>query len=84
MARQQIVESICDRCHTHEEQPLTSGIKNGEYVLPKGWMHVQGTVNGRTIFEVDLCDVCKATVMDAAGKGKSKDSTRILREVSNS
>lgn len=84
MARVSMVESICDRCHTHDEQPLSTGIRNGEYILPKGWMHVAGTVSGRVIFEVDLCEECKGTVMDAAGKGKSKDKTRILRAVASS
>jgi hypothetical protein len=78
VSKQSVVESTCDRCHTSVEEPLTSGIKHGKYILPKGWLHVQGDTNSHTVFEVDLCEVCKLTVMEAAGKG------RILRAVSDS
>lgn len=78
MARQQVVYSECDRCHVSEEAPLSAGIKNGKYVLPKGWLHVEGVTNTATVFEVDMCTECKGTVMEAAGHG------RRLRAVSNS
>lgn len=68
--RQQIVESICDRCHTSVEEPLTSGIKHGKYILPKGWLHVQGFTSQHTVFEIDLCTECKGTVLAAAGQGR--------------
>jgi hypothetical protein len=76
--RQQVVVSECDRCHTTHTEPLSRGVRSGNYVLPKGWLHVQGDTNSHTVFEVDLCEVCKLTVMEAAGKG------RILRAVSDS
>jgi hypothetical protein len=69
MAKQQVVESICDRCHTHDEQPLSTGIKYGKYVLPAGWLHVQAFTNNHSVFEIDLCTECKGTVLDAAGQG---------------
>ena len=78
MARHQVVQSECDSCHTVEQSPLSSGIRNGKYILPKGWMHVEGNTNTNTVFEVDLCVDCKQTVMEAAGKG------RRLRAVSQS
>lgn len=70
MAKIQVVESVCDRCHTHEEEPLKTGIKNGRYVLPKGWLHVSGNTNTATVFEIDLCTECKLTVLEAAGQGR--------------
>ena len=76
MAKHQVVESVCDRCHTHEEEPLKSGIRNGNYVLPKGWLHVEGNTNTTTVFAIDLCSECKLTVLEAAGQG------RTLRSVS--
>ena len=76
--RQQVVDSECDSCHRTARQPLSSGIKNGRYVLPKGWMHVEGNTNNHTVFEVDLCTECKQAVMESVGKG------RRLRAVSES
>lgn len=70
MARQQIVHSECDRCHTTVDSPLSSGIRGGKYVLPKGWLHVEGNTNTTTVFEVDLCDECKLTVMESAGAAR--------------
>jgi hypothetical protein len=70
MARQKIVESECDRCHTSETAPLSTGIKNGNYVLPKGWLHVHGFTNNHSVFELDLCTECKVVVLEAAGKGR--------------
>jgi hypothetical protein len=78
MARQSVVESTCDRCHTVHEEPLSTGIKNGKYTLPNGWLHVQGFTNNHTVFEVDLCTECKGTVLSAAGQGRK------LRAVSQS
>lgn len=70
MAKQSVVESICDRCHASEIQPLSTGIKNGKYTLPRGWLHVEGFTNSHSVFEVDMCAECKGTVLDAAGQGK--------------
>lgn len=68
--RQQVVDSECDSCHTTERQPLASSVKNGSYILPKGWMHVEGFTDRHVVFEVDLCTACKLTVLEAAGKGR--------------
>lgn len=70
MAKQSVVVSSCDRCHTSHQEPLASGIKNGKYTLPRGWMHVQGFTDSHTVFEIDLCTECKGTVLDAAGQGR--------------
>lgn len=70
MARQQVVYSECDRCHVSEEAPLSVGIKNGKYVLPKGWLHVEALTNRTTVFEIDLCVECKVPVLEAAGQGR--------------
>lgn len=70
MAKQSVVESTCDRCHTTQTEPLASGIRHGKYTLPRGWMHVQGFTDSATVFEIDLCTVCKGTVLDAAGQGR--------------
>lgn len=68
--RQQVVDSECDSCHRTERQPLATGIRQGKYVLPKGWMHVEGFTSGHTVFEVDLCTECKQRVMESVGKGR--------------
>lgn len=81
MAKQQVVESTCDRCHTSVEEPLSSGIKNGNYLLPRDWLHVTAFTNNHTVFEMDLCVECKRKVLDAAGKGAK---TRTLKAVSQS
>jgi hypothetical protein len=76
--RQQVVDSECDSCHRTDQQPLATGMRRGHYVLPKGWMHVQGVTSNHTVFEVDLCTECKMAVMESVGKG------RRLRAVSES
>lgn len=76
--RQQVVDSECDSCHRTEREALASGIKNGNYVLPKGWMHVEGFTGKHSVFEIDLCTECKQAVMESVGKG------RVLRAVSES
>lgn len=81
MASVSVVESICDRCHTSHEQPLSTGIRNGKYVLPKNWLHVEGISNNHSLFEIDLCEQCKGTVLEAAGQGHK---VRSLRAVSSS
>lgn len=68
--RQQVVDSECDSCHRTETQPLASSVKNGKYVLPTGWMHIEGFTSNRSVFEVDLCPECKLAVMASVGKGQ--------------
>lgn len=80
MASVSVVESICDRCHTHDEQDLSKGIRNGNYVLPRGWLHVSGISNNHSVFELDLCEECKGTVLEAAGQGHK---VRALKAVPN-
>lgn len=57
---------------------MASGVKQGHYILPKGWMHVQGFTDRHNVFEIDLCTECKQAVMESVGKG------RRLRAVSES
>lgn len=68
--RQQVVDSECDSCHRTEQHPLDPRAKRGRYVLPKGWMHVEGFTDSHSVFEVDLCTECKRTVMESVGKGR--------------
>ena len=67
MAKKQVVHSECDRCHKEDTSDLKTGIKNGRYILPSGWLHVEGNTDSRTVFEVDLCGDCKGDVLKAAG-----------------
>jgi len=76
--RQQVVDSECDSCHRTDQQPLSTGVRRGEYVLPKGWMHVEGFTSSHVVFGVVLCTECKQAVMESVGKG------RWLRAVSES
>jgi hypothetical protein len=74
MATRQVVSSECDRCHTEVVEDMDKSLKRSRpsdpYVLPKGWLHVTGNTSTTTVFELDLCDVCKVTVMEAAGKAQ--------------
>lgn len=68
--RQQVVDSECDSCHRTEQHPLDSSTRRGKYVLPNGWMHVEGFTSNRSVFEVDLCPECKLSVMESVGRGQ--------------
>lgn len=75
MAKRQVVQSECDRCHVEEVVPLEPRPKyqrRDTLDLPKGWLHVSGVTATSTVFEVDLCVQCKGTVMQAAGKATLK------------
>jgi len=72
MARQQVVHSECDQCHKSETTPLSDGIKNGNYILPKGWLHIEGNTGNKLVFERDLCVECKEAVLNAAGVADAK------------
>jgi hypothetical protein len=80
LASVSVVESICDRCHTHDEQDLAVGIKNGKYVLPKNWLHIEAIQNNHTLFELDLCEECKGTVLEAAGQGHKVRALRAVKD----
>jgi hypothetical protein len=71
MATKQVVSSECDRCHTEVTEDLSvSGKRNrpsDPFALPKGWLHVSGNTQTTTVFELDLCEVCKVDVLKAAG-----------------
>lgn len=71
MAKRQVVFSICDRCHIEvqtEFKPQTGRLDT--FVLPDGWIHISANSRTATVFEMDLCDVCKATVLTAAGAAR--------------
>jgi hypothetical protein len=71
MAKQQVVESTCDRCHKETTNPLSPNNRRGEdFEVPDGWIHVSANSKTKTIFEMDLCDECKGTVLDAAGAAR--------------
>lgn len=89
MAKRQVVQSECDRCHTVQELPMEPRPKYSRdrtvLDLPKGWLHVSGvTASNSLVFEVDLCEVCKGVVLDAAGRSTGKASRGTLRAVSSS
>jgi hypothetical protein len=67
MAKREVVESTCDRCHKEEVTPLTPTTRRGEYQVPDGWIHVAANSKSSTLFEMDLCDDCKQNVLAAAG-----------------
>ncbi len=71
MAKRQVVESTCDRCHKETTYPLTPNTKRGEeFEVPEGWIHVAANTKTKMIFEMDLCEDCKGTVIDAAGAAR--------------
>lgn len=74
MATKQVVSSECDRCHTEIVEDLDTLHKRNRpsdpFVLPKGWLHVEGNTATSTIFEMDLCEVCKVAVLEAAGAAR--------------
>ena len=68
MAKRQVVESTCDRCHKEVTVPLTPTTRRGdEFQIPEGWIHVAANSKSSTLFEMDLCDDCKQNVLAAAG-----------------
>jgi hypothetical protein len=76
MSKKQVLLSICDRCHTEVQSDLIRADgrmrlgRKSEFVLPPGWLHVEGNTTTHTVFEVDLCEVCKGVVLDAAGSAR--------------
>jgi hypothetical protein len=72
MAKKQVLLSICDRCH-FELQTALEKLGRGRkerFVLPPGWLHIQGDTSTHTVFERDLCEDCKGVVLDAAGSAR--------------
>jgi hypothetical protein len=79
MATQEVLLSTCDRCTTEVTTPIEKKKgKSGDYVLPKGWLHVQGNTAGTLVFEMDLCEECAGIVMEAAGKARHLHSVSQL------
>jgi hypothetical protein len=73
MATQSVVLSTCDRCGTEVHSPLhKKHIRRHELVLPDGWLHVAGNTATSLVFEIDLCDICKVTVLEAAGHAQGR------------
>lgn len=69
MAKQQVIQSTCDRCHAEDTVPLMRAkYQRSTLDLPIGWLHVSGVTATSTVFEMDLCKDCKGIVMEAAGK----------------
>lgn len=69
MARKEIVESECDGCGTAVRMDMPKQAR-GAFILPPGWLHVAGNTATAFVFEVDLCEVCKVSVLNAAGLGR--------------
>jgi hypothetical protein len=74
LARKQVVLSTCDRCGTevHNDLHRKPYSRKEELILPDGWLHVAGNTSTTVVFEMDLCDICKITVLEAAGHAPRK------------
>jgi hypothetical protein len=68
MAKREVLLSVCDRCHTEEQAPLEKRLgRRHKFLLPPGWMNVAGNTATHTVFDIDLCEDCKGTVLASAG-----------------
>lgn len=71
MAKQQVIVSVCDRCHVEDSAPLMRAkYQRSTLDLPIGWLHVSAVTATSTVFEMDLCGECKKIVLEAAGKAE--------------
>lgn len=71
MAKQEVIYSVCDRCHVEDTAPfMRKKYVRSTLDLPIGWLHVSGVTATTTVFEMDLCSACKGIVMEAAGKAE--------------
>jgi hypothetical protein len=61
--------SICDKCHTEQQMKFDKQPKSrrDRFLLPDGWVHVQGNSRNTTVFEMDLCKDCARIVKELAG-----------------
>lgn len=59
--RQHVIRYACDSCHKVVEEPQATSIPRGG--MPKDWLHVDGFSNSRSVFKLDLCDVCKLDIL---------------------
>ena len=80
MARQKVILSTCDRCTTETHIPFVKKhhTRRDELDLPEGWLHVSGNTATSTVFEMDLCDICKLTVLEAAGHASRGRATKLM------
>jgi hypothetical protein len=65
MAKREVVETECDRCHVIEETPMKTG--RGQLPIPAGWLQIVGNTRTKLVFHVDLCGKCKVPVLAAGG-----------------
>lgn len=72
MAKRQVIQTECDRCHHENVTPLekVKYARRDALDLPKGWLHVSGQTATSTVFEIDLCPECKGSVLEAAGASR--------------
>lgn len=71
MATRHVLQSTCDSCHVHAEIPFEKHPRNRKdtFLLPEGWMHIQGNSRTALVFEMDLCQDCSGQVRNMAGRG---------------
>ena len=71
MATRHMLQSTCDSCHAQAEMPFEKQPRNRRdlFLLPDGWIHIQGNSRTTLVFEMDLCDRCAKTVREMAGRG---------------
>lgn len=73
MSKKQVIESTCDNCGTVAVTDLSpkraeKGLKTEDYLLPEGWAHLRIDTNLKTLYGVDLCNVCIKPVTDLMGQ----------------
>ena len=72
MAKRQVFEVICDRCHRTETQPLQAGQDN------RSGPELEMTYRGKKVLYQDLCMNCQKAVenyITSLTKSKEKDET---------
>jgi hypothetical protein len=74
MASQHVVLSVCDRCTTEVTTPFSKKkfARKDVLELPDGWLHVAGNTATSLVFAIDLCDICKVSVLEAAGAARGR------------
>lgn len=65
MAKQEVLDTTCDNCGFNKREVVKSA--KVDFTLPPNWLHVVGTRNGGTIFDLDMCPDCTQMILAAGG-----------------
>ena len=68
MATKEVVFTTCDKCYKEVQNDMEKPTRVDKYLLPVGWLHISGNTRQTTVFEMDLCEDCKQSVFEAAGR----------------